>query len=101
MDTPTPARRVGVVPGTRRVRREPPGHAFRQLRNRHHRQRRRTNMQVEGAVCDPLLSTRAVTFTKAQIADYAAASGDHNPIHLDDEFAKSVGLPGVIAHGLI
>jgi acyl dehydratase len=47
------------------------------------------------------MSTRAVTFTKAQIADYAAASGDHNPIHLDDDFAKTVGLPGVIAHGLL
>ncbi|GAA3733507.1 MaoC/PaaZ C-terminal domain-containing protein [Plantactinospora mayteni] len=31
---------------------------------------------------------------------YADASGDHNPIHLDDEFARSAGLPGVIVHGL-
>ena len=31
---------------------------------------------------------------------YAGASGDFNPIHLDDEFAKSVGLPGRILHGL-
>jgi len=31
---------------------------------------------------------------------YAQASGDHNPIHLDDEFARSVGLPGRILHGL-
>ena len=31
---------------------------------------------------------------------YAEASGDPNPIHLDDEFAKSVGLPGKILHGL-
>jgi acyl dehydratase len=42
-----------------------------------------------------------VTFTKRQIAAYAEASGDHNPIHLDDDFARSVGLPGVIAHGLL
>jgi len=33
-------------------------------------------------------------------ARYAAASGDHNPIHLDDSVAKAVGLPGVITHGL-
>jgi acyl dehydratase len=31
---------------------------------------------------------------------YAGASGDFNPIHLDDEFATSVGLPGRILHGL-
>jgi acyl dehydratase len=47
------------------------------------------------------MSSRTVTFTKEQIADYAEASGDHNPIHLDDQFARTVGLPGVIAHGLL
>ena len=31
---------------------------------------------------------------------YAAASGDQNPIHQDEDFAKSVGLPDVIAHGM-
>jgi acyl dehydratase len=31
---------------------------------------------------------------------YAGASGDFNRIHWDDEFARSVGLPGVIAHGM-
>lgn len=47
------------------------------------------------------MSQRSVTFTKEQIAAYAEASGDHNPIHLDDEFARTVGLPGVIAHGML
>jgi len=36
-----------------------------------------------------------------QIDAYAEASGDHNPIHVDAEFALSVGLPGAIAHGLL
>jgi len=44
---------------------------------------------------------REVTFSTAQIDAYAEASGDHNPIHRDGDFARSVGLPGVIAHGLL
>jgi acyl dehydratase len=47
------------------------------------------------------MTERKVTFTRDQIAAYAEASGDINPIHLDEDFAKSVGLPGVIAHGLL
>ncbi|MBX6350677.1 MAG: MaoC family dehydratase N-terminal domain-containing protein [Clostridia bacterium] len=39
--------------------------------------------------------------TREMIARYAEASGDRNPIHLDDAFARKVGLPGVIAHGLL
>jgi acyl dehydratase len=44
---------------------------------------------------------RSITFTTEQIAAYAEASGDHNPIHLDGDFARSVGLPGIIAHGML
>ena len=44
---------------------------------------------------------REVTFSREQIAAYAEASGDRNPIHLDEAFARSVGLPGVIAHGML
>jgi len=47
------------------------------------------------------VSTKEVTFTKEQIAAYADASGDRNPIHLDDGFARTVGLPGLIAHGML
>lgn len=58
-------------------------------------------MPFQSTFRDPVLTERAVSFAKPQIAAYAQASGDHNPIHLDDEFARSVGLPGVIAHGLL
>ncbi len=42
-----------------------------------------------------------VTHTREQIKAYADASGDQNPIHQDDEIARSVGLPGLIAHGML
>ena len=42
-----------------------------------------------------------VTHTREQIKAYADASGDQNPIHQDDEVAKAMGLPGVIAHGML
>jgi acyl dehydratase len=38
--------------------------------------------------------------TREALVAYAAASGDHNPIHQDGEVARAVGLPGVIAHGM-
>jgi len=40
-------------------------------------------------------------FTRAQLVAYAKASGDQNPIHQDEVVAKSVGLPDVIAHGML
>ncbi len=46
------------------------------------------------------LPTLRVTPDRDVTARYAGASGDFNPIHLDDEFARSVGLPGRILHGL-
>ena len=47
------------------------------------------------------MTEQKVQFREEQIAAYARASGDMNPIHLDDRFARSVGLPGVIAHGML
>jgi len=46
------------------------------------------------------MEPRTYTVTRADLVAYAAASGDHNPIHQDEAVARSVGLPGVIAHGM-
>lgn len=52
------------------------------------------------------LRTRAPDWTAAQTFDadqtfrHAEAAGDPMPIHLDDDFAKAMGLPGIIVHGL-
>jgi len=42
-----------------------------------------------------------VRVRRDQLVRYAGASGDFNPIHWNDRTARSVGLPGVIAHGML
>ncbi len=46
------------------------------------------------------LPPQAFRVTRADLVRYAGASGDFNPIHWNDRTAVSVGLPGVIAHGM-
>jgi acyl dehydratase len=46
------------------------------------------------------LQTQVYVVHRDDLVRYADASGDQNPIHQDDEVARSVGLPGVIAHGM-
>src|SRR3954462_15555912 len=46
------------------------------------------------------IPTLKITPDKYLTVRYAGASGDFNPIHVDEDFAKQVGLPGKILHGL-
>lgn len=46
------------------------------------------------------LPARTFPVTRATLVRYAGASGDFNPIHWNERFAKEVGLPDVIAHGM-
>ena len=46
------------------------------------------------------IAPKIFIINRAALVAYAAASGDQNPIHQDEEFAKSVGLENVIAHGM-
>ncbi len=46
------------------------------------------------------IPVRSKVVKREAVKAYADASGDQNPIHQDESFAKMVGLPGIIAHGM-
>ncbi|SIT68374.1 MaoC/PaaZ C-terminal domain-containing protein [Microbacterium sp. RU33B] len=48
-----------------------------------------------------VVAERAVHLTRESLVRYAGASGDFNPIHYRDDVAAAVGLPGVLAHGML
>ncbi|NUJ88841.1 MaoC family dehydratase [Plantibacter sp. MCCC 1A11337] len=48
-----------------------------------------------------VVAERIVHLTRDALVRYAGASGDFNPIHYRDDVAASVGLPGVLAHGML
>ena len=48
-----------------------------------------------------MMQERIFKIDRELLKRYADASGDQNPIHQDEAFAKSVGLPDVIAHGML
>lgn len=50
---------------------------------------------------DQVLPEKSYAINRELLIAYAKASGDQNPIHQDEAFAKSVGLPDVIAHGML
>lgn len=48
-----------------------------------------------------VVAERTVHLTRESLVRYAGASGDFNPIHYRDDVAAAVGLPGVLAHGML
>lgn len=48
-----------------------------------------------------VVAERTVSIDRDSLVRYAGASGDFNPIHYRDDIAASVGLPGVLAHGML
>lgn len=48
-----------------------------------------------------VIAEREFALTRDSLVRYAGASGDFNPIHYRDDVAASVGLPGVLAHGML
>ncbi|MEU1971088.1 MaoC/PaaZ C-terminal domain-containing protein [Microbacterium sp. NPDC019599] len=54
-----------------------------------------------GIAVGDVVAERTVHLTRESLVRYAGASGDFNPIHYRDDIAASVGLPGVLAHGML
>ncbi len=48
-----------------------------------------------------IVAEKSFEITRDSLVRYAGASGDFNPIHYRDDIAQSVGLPGVLAHGML
>ncbi|KRE58750.1 acyl dehydratase [Phycicoccus sp. Soil748] len=55
---------------------------------------------LAGTSVGDTIGSRTIAVGRDTLVAYAAASGDQNPIHQDEQFARSVGLPDVIAHGM-
>lgn len=56
---------------------------------------------LEGLEVGQVVATSEVTLTRESLVRYAGASLDFNPIHYRDDVAQSVGLEGVLAHGML
>lgn len=56
---------------------------------------------MAGLAVGDVVAERTVHLTRESLVRYAGASGDFNPIHYRDDVAAAVGLPGVLAHGML
>ena len=55
----------------------------------------------DGLTVGDVVAERSFPLTRDSLVRYAGASGDFNPIHYRDDVAQQVGLPGVLAHGML
>ena len=60
-----------------------------------------TNINIASLEVGQIIGTSEFLLTRDSLVRYAGASGDFNPIHYRDDFAQSVGLDGVLAHGML
>ena len=60
-----------------------------------------THINIAGLEVGQSIGSIEILLTRDSLVRYAGASGDFNPIHYRDDFAASVGLPGVLAHGML
>jgi acyl dehydratase len=59
------------------------------------------NHLANAKIGDELAPLQLPSISRLNLALYCGASGDHNPIHVDSDFAKSAGQPDVFAHGML
>ena len=57
--------------------------------------------ELDSLAVGDVIAERTFALTRDSLVRYAGASGDFNPIHYRDDVAASVGLPGVLAHGML
>ncbi|MFM5951742.1 MAG: MaoC family dehydratase [Micrococcales bacterium] len=60
-----------------------------------------THINIASLEVGQEIGSRQFHLTRDSLVKYAGASGDFNPIHYRDDFAAAVGLPGVLAHGML
>jgi acyl dehydratase len=60
-----------------------------------------THINIASLEVGQVIGTQEFHLTRDSLVRYAGASGDFNPIHYRDDFAQSVGLDGVLAHGML